>query len=120
MPGDGIHWQDGKSLFGEQLTMAVLNESMPLFRINDMAARIVASWYQLGQEKWDSDGPNFSSWTDKESDKPHFGSSSPQQEAIVNKFVEAENEASRSVAREVAAEAITLLKNDENILPLDP
>lgn len=119
MPGDGIHWQDGKSLYGEQLTIAVLNGSVPASRLNDMAARIVASWYQLGQDKWDSDGPNFSSWTDDEYGKLHDGSSSPQDQVIVNKFVEAESGDSKKIARQVAAEAITLLKNDDQILPLD-
>jgi beta-glucosidase-like glycosyl hydrolase len=119
MPGDGIHWTDGKSLFGDQLTIGVMNESIPVFRLNDMAARIVASWYQLGQDKWDSDGPNFSSWTDEEYGNPHDGSSSPQDKVLVNKFIDAENDESRKVAREVAAEAIVLLKNTDNILPLD-
>lgn len=120
MPGDGIHWTDGKSLFGEQLTLAVLNESIPLFRLNDMALRIVASWYQLGQDTWEIEGPSFSSWTDEEYGLPSDGSPSAQQKIVVNKFVEAENDESRKIAREVAAEAITLLKNEENLLPLDP
>jgi beta-glucosidase len=45
MPGDGIHWVDAKSLFGEQLTLASLNGSIPMDRVNDMATRIVAAWY---------------------------------------------------------------------------
>ncbi|EXJ86396.1 beta-glucosidase [Capronia epimyces CBS 606.96] len=120
MPGDGLFWQDGKALFGDQLTVAVLNESVPMARLNDMVTRIVAAWYQLGQDSWTSEGPNFSSWTDEEYGYLHAGSSSKQDLVVVNKFVEAENEESRTLARQVASEGIVLLKNSDSILPLSP
>jgi beta-glucosidase len=66
MPGDGLFWQNGKSLWGSELTRSILNGSVPVDRLNDMVTRIVAAWYQLGQddpEKFDNSGPNFSSWT---------------------------------------------------------
>lgn len=66
MPGDGLHWLDGKSLWGNQLTLAVLNGSLPVSRLNDMVTRVVATWYQLGQDKWEDHRPNFSSWTNEE------------------------------------------------------
>jgi beta-glucosidase-like glycosyl hydrolase len=120
MPGDGLTKWDGKSLFGSSLTLAVLNESVPIERINDMAARVVAAWYQLGQDAWDSDGPNFSSWTKDKHGKLHEGSTSPQNDhEVVNKFVEAEDQDSVDVARHVAQEGTVLLKNDNNLLPLD-
>ena len=55
MPGDGLKWADGKSLWGSELTRAVLNGSVPVERVNDMVTRVVAAWYQLGQDdtsKW--------------------------------------------------------------------
>ncbi|EHY57368.1 hypothetical protein HRR83_002853 [Exophiala dermatitidis] len=120
MPGDGLFWMDGKSLFGEQLTVAVLNGSIPMSRLNDMVTRVVAAWYQLGQDAWTSDGPNFSSWSNEEYGYLHHGSTSKQDKVVVNQFVEAEDDDSRTVARQVASEGIVLLKNSGSILPLSP
>lgn len=50
MPGDGLVWEDGNSLWGPELSKAVLNGSVPVDRLNDMVTRIVATWYQLGQD----------------------------------------------------------------------
>lgn len=120
MPGDGLFWQDGKALFGEQLTISVLNGSVPMTRLNDMATRVVAAWYQLGQDSWTSEGPNFSSWTNDEYGYLHVGSGSKQEKVVVNHYVKAENDQSREVARLVASEGSVLLKNTDSLLPLSP
>ncbi|KIX10303.1 uncharacterized protein Z518_01385 [Rhinocladiella mackenziei CBS 650.93] len=120
MPGDGLFWADGKPLFGDQLTIGVLNGSVPMTRLNDMVTRVVAAWYQLGQDSGASEGPSFSSWTGDEYGYLHHGSSSKQEKVVVNRFVEAENDESRDIARQVANEGIVLLKNTDSILPLSP
>lgn len=120
MPGDGLYWQDGKALFGEELTIAALNGSVPMARLNDMVTRIVAAWYQLGQDAWTEEGPNFSSWTYDEYGYLHHGSRSKQDKVVVNKYIEAENEESIHVARQVASEGLVLLKNADSVLPLTP
>jgi len=43
MPNAGIHW-------GGNLTLAVTNGSVPEYRIDDMATRIIAPWYQMNQD----------------------------------------------------------------------
>ena len=128
MPGDGLRWMDGRSLWGTRLTEAALNGSIPMERLNDMATRIVAAWYQLGQDTWpapppDGDGgPNFSSFTDEETGLVHPGSDD-KTTAVVNKFVDVQGQGKDfhgRLAQQIAAEGTVLVKNEDEILPLTP
>lgn len=119
MPGDGLGWTDGKSLWGPHLSRAVLNGSLPVSRLDDMTLRIVASWFQLGQDdtsRFDGKGPNFSSWTKHKIGLVSDGSSSPQERVEVNRYVNVQHNHS-VIAKEVAIEGTVLLKNT-GILPL--
>ena len=130
MPGDGLHWTDGKSLFGPQLTSAVLNGSLPIERLNDMVARVVAAWYQVGQDnktQWPAPppegdgGPNFSSWTNEKIGLIHHGSGDGAT-AVVNKFVDVQGTGADfhgRLAKTVAAEGTILVKNEGGVLPLN-
>ena len=119
MPGDGMHWANGKPLWGGQLTRAVLNTSVPMDRLDDMVTRIVAAWYHFQQDEWEEPGPNFSSWTKEESGAAflYYGSPEDQNYGLLNKWVDAAVGHS-DVARRVAAEGIVLLKNELDTLPL--
>lgn len=130
MPGDGLHWMDGKALWGGLLSQAVLNGSLPLERLNDMVTRTVAAWYQLGQDnqtQWPAPppegdgGPNFSSWTDEKVGRIHMGSDD-RTTAVVNKFVDVQgkgNDFHGRLAKQVATEGTVLVKNEDGILPLN-
>lgn len=126
MPGSGPRSDQKSSFWGPNLTLAVLNSSVPMERLNDMATRIVASWYQLEQDKWPKPppegdgGPNFSSWTHNRTGPLHFGSDDDAT-GVINRFINAQGEgkdAHRHIVREVAAEGTVLLKNIDGILPL--
>lgn len=124
MPGDGLHWANGKSLWGAELTKAVLNGSLPVSRLNDMTTRIVAAYYKLNQDdhnKFPEYGPNFSSWTDDREGLLYHGSGEGPR-SVVNHFIDVQDsgkDAHGSLVRQIGAEAVTLLKNEDNILPLD-
>lgn len=50
MPGDTIIPLLGYSYWMYQMSEAILNGSIPVDRLDDAATRVVAAWYQMGQE----------------------------------------------------------------------
>lgn len=77
--------------------------------------RIVATWYQFGQDE-DYPLPNFSSNTLDATGALYPGSLfSP--DGVVNEFVNVEGD-HNIIARAVARDGITMLKNDKSTLPL--
>ncbi|KAF9649723.1 beta-glucosidase [Thelephora ganbajun] len=102
MPGD-IQFDSGDSFFGGNLTAYVNNGTIPEARVDDMAIRILAGWYFLGQ---DSGYPetNFNSWFPLDDTK--------------NKHLDVRDDHWK-VVREIATASIVLLKNTGDALPLN-
>ncbi|KAJ7237907.1 beta-glucosidase, partial [Mycena haematopus] len=100
MPGD-ISQSSGTSYFGTNLTNAVNSGSVSQARINDMATRILAGWYLVGQ---DSGFPvvNFDAWNNGASFNQHINVQSNHATLI----------------RQIDAAATVLLKNSNSALPL--
>lgn len=115
MPGDTIIPLLGYSYWMYEMTRAVLNGSTPIDRLDDAAVRIVAAWYQMGQDS-DFPDPNFSSYSTDAVGLLHPGALiSPT--GLINEFVDVRADHA-TIALQVAQDAITLLKNDDNLLPL--
>lgn len=116
MPGDTqVPIVLGTSYWMAELTRSVLNGSVPVDRLNDMATRIVAAWYKMGQDS-SYPPPNFSANTHERTGLLYPAAAlSPI--GVVNEYVNVQADHYK-VARQFAQDAITLLKNDDNLLPL--
>ncbi|CAE6526553.1 unnamed protein product [Rhizoctonia solani] len=100
MPGD-ITFNSGDSYFGANLTAAVKGGQVTEDRVTDMAERIVAAWYLVGQDK------NFPD--------VNFDAFRPQDP--FNKHVDVQEDHYKLV-REMGAASTVLLKNVNGALPL--
>nr|P22507.1 RecName: Full=Beta-glucosidase 2; AltName: Full=Beta-D-glucoside glucohydrolase; AltName: Full=Cellobiase; AltName: Full=Gentiobiase; Flags: Precursor [Saccharomycopsis fibuligera]AAA34315.1 beta-glucosidase 2 precursor [Saccharomycopsis fibuligera] len=120
MPGELLGgWNTGKSYWGQNLTKAVYNETVPIERLDDMATRILAALYATNSFPTKDRLPNFSSFTTKEYGNEFFvDKTSPV--VKVNHFVDPSNDFTEDTALKVAEESIVLLKNEKNTLPISP
>jgi hypothetical protein len=115
MPGDGDIPFFGLAYWAYELSTAILNGTVPLSRLNDMVTRIVATWYQFGQDE-DFPLPNFSANTDDATGLCYPASLLPPT-CTVNEFVNVKSDHA-TIVRNTSREAITMLKNVKNTLPL--
>ena len=88
MPGD-VTFLSGNSFWGANLTIAVLNGTIPEWRIDDMAVRILAAWYFVGRDKA-AIPINLNSWTLDTYGFQHFIAS--QGYTLVNQHIDVRGE----------------------------
>lgn len=91
------------SFWGQNLTQEIKNGSVATERLDDMASRILSSYYLLGQDE-DYPEPNFSSFD--------------AANATTQKEVNAMSHNHSRIARQVAAAGTVVLKNERGALPL--
>ncbi|KAI7860847.1 beta-glucosidase [Circinella umbellata] len=99
MPGD-IVMGDGLSYYGKNLTAAVERGDVPEERVTDMALRIAAAHYKVGQDK---DFPEISLKSFDRANEPEVVVTSDEH----IKFV-----------RDIGAASLVLLSNNDSILPI--
>ncbi|KAI1501946.1 glycoside hydrolase family 3 protein [Biscogniauxia marginata] len=90
-------------LWGDKLAEAVRNGSISEDRLDDMATRIIASWYQMKQDE----------------DFPEPGVGIAPDLTKQHRIVDARNVSSQKVLLDGAIEGHVLLKNINNALPLN-
>ncbi|KAH7312929.1 putative beta-glucosidase M [Rhexocercosporidium sp. MPI-PUGE-AT-0058] len=91
------------AFWGGNLTLSVTNGSVPESRLDDMATRIIAAWYLLGQ-----DSPEH----------PTPGIGMPPSVLVPHALVEARVPEARPILFQSSLEGHVLVKNINNALPL--
>lgn len=115
MPGD-TSFNTGYSYFGPNLTIAVLNGTVPQWRLDDMAVRTLASWFYVDGDTAGVD-LNFQSWTSDVYGPLHAYAGPEYGYGLVNQHVDVREEHGEFIRRLGAASTV-LLKNEKNTLPL--
>ncbi|CAF9909174.1 MAG: hypothetical protein HETSPECPRED_008865 [Heterodermia speciosa] len=113
MPGD-VLFDTGTTFWGTNLTVAVLNDTVPEWRLNDMAIRIIAAWYLVGRDNT-SIPINFDSWTLDTYGYQHFVANEGY--GLINEHVDVRAEHGKLI-RQIGSASTVLLKNTNNALPL--
>jgi beta-glucosidase-like glycosyl hydrolase len=113
MPGD-TSFNSAESYWGTNLTLAVINGTVPKWRIDDMALRIMAAYFKVGLTL--NEPPiNFDSWTLDTYGPLHASVGENVQQ--VNFHIDVRGDHA-SLIRNIGARATVLLKNLNNALPL--
>ncbi|KAL1613847.1 hypothetical protein SLS54_010253 [Diplodia seriata] len=113
MPGDTL-FSTGYAFWGGNMTLAVINGTIPEWRLDDSATRILAAYFLTGRDK--SNIPtNFNSWTlDTEG---YQNAIADANWGVVNQHVNVRADHFKNI-REAAAKSTVLLKNVDGTLPL--
>lgn len=113
MPGDVI-FESGNSYWGANLTKSVLNGTIPEWRLDDMATRIMAAYYYVRGDSPNTP-PTFNSFSRETYGYQH--ALAQVGFTLVNQHVEVRN-GHGNLIRQIGAASTVLLKNSNNVLPL--
>lgn len=113
MPGD-VAFNSGTAFWGANLTIAVLNGTVPEWRVDDMAVRIMSAFYKVGRDT--TQVPvNFDSWTlDTYGNEYYYAGEGYTQ---INYHVDVRANHAQ-IVREIGSRSAVLLKNVNSALPL--
>lgn len=100
----------------QNLTIAVVNGSIPEWRIDDMATRVMAAYFKVGLTL-DEPAPNFNSWT-LATEGPIHPRDPQSPIGVINQHVNVQED-NGALIRNMAARSTVLLKNENNALPLN-
>ncbi|KAI9683030.1 MAG: hypothetical protein M1822_006223 [Bathelium mastoideum] len=112
MPGDTL-FSTGYTFYGTNTTIAILNGTLPQWRLDDAVTRILAAWYYVGRDT-KKIPVNFSAWTKATYGNQHALVGSPT--VLVNEHVDVQRD-HKDIIREVGRASAVLLKNN-GVLPL--
>lgn len=107
MPGDTL-FNTGLTYWGTNLTIAVINGTIPEWRVDDMATRIMASYYYVGRDQVRVP-TNFFAWS-QETYQPIHPADPNSPVGLVNEHVNVQDE-HRNVIRQIGQSSNVLLKN---------
>lgn len=107
-------FDSGATYWGTNLTVAVLNQTLPQYRLDDMVTRIMAAYFKVGLTL-DEPAINFDSWTLDTYGPLHYAVGQDIQQ--VNFHVDVRGDHA-SLIRDIGARSTVLLKNTNNALPL--
>jgi hypothetical protein len=104
----------GDTYWGSNLTAAVLNGTIPQWRLDDMVVRIMSAYYKVGRDK--ARVPvNFNSWTLETDGFQHPEANEDFTQVNWHVNVQGNHAA---LIREIGGASTVLLKNTKNTLPL--
>ncbi|KAK3331728.1 glycoside hydrolase family 3 protein [Cercophora scortea] len=112
MPGD-TEFNTGLSFWGTNLTLGVINGTVPEWRIDDMALRIMAAYFKVGKTV-EQPPINFDFWSLDTYGPVHWVAKKGYQQINFHVDVRADH---GTLIREIAAKGTVLLKNTGS-LPL--
>ncbi len=104
----------GNTWWGSNLTAAVLNGTIPQWRLDDMVTRIMSAYFKVGRDSVRVP-TNFNSWSSETFGYIHPQASEGYQQINYHVNVQADH---ARLCREIAGASTVLLKNVNGALPL--